>query len=234
MKIQMILRQVRKPGNIKLHAQHPTQHQRMRRHLHHHMRHPFRQHLHKQCLQRGRLRRGERRRHRATINLRAGRTDQSHPIAGRQQPGLQHVTRGSLPRRAGNPNHRELRRRVPIDGRGRNPQHRPHIINHQHRTGLPRRRQQPPPGLIRENRRRRSIRGKPRPMHPRARHRRKQRPRRQLGGIQPHLSNRHLSLFRRTALHPRTYKLRHIQNRNSHNRKSSSFNLYKNLIYAFF
>ena len=41
-------------------------------------------------------------------------------------------------------------------------------------------------------------------------------------------------LVGRTALHPRTYKLRHIQNRNSHNRKSSSFNLYKNLIYAFF
>ena len=204
----MVLRQVRKPSNIKLHALHPTQHQRMRRHLHYHMRHPLRQHLHKQRLQRGRLRRGERRGHRATINLRTRRTDQPHPITGRQQPGLQHVTRGGLPRSAGNPNPRELRRRIPIHGRGRNPQHRPHIINHQHRTSLPRRRQQPPPGLIRENRRRRSIRGKPRPMR--------------------------LSLFRRTALHPRTYKLRHIQNRNSHNRKSSSFNLCKNLIYAFF
>ena len=117
-KVQMVLRQVREPGDGEQGARDPIE--RVTRHLHGHIGDLSFAHHREQCLQVGGLRRGAQTRHGIPGDVRLDGADETGTTSRRAHAGLDEISRGRLAVRAGDTDDDELLRRVVVHpGSGR-------------------------------------------------------------------------------------------------------------------
>jgi hypothetical protein len=130
--VQVVPRQVGEATDGEPGAVHPAEGQRVARHLHRHVRHAPLGHHREQRLQVRRFWRGERTREPLPRDPGLHGPDQPGRETGGPQPGIDHVGGRGLAGRAGDPEHRQTQRRLPVDPRGDRPEQLPRIVVHEH------------------------------------------------------------------------------------------------------